>query len=81
MCYYIVFLASSDYDLHCNFRFRVGKEGPVTVTVVVTVNIWAGDLLLVLAAALTVGLMDTGLVTAKLVTGKIGAIVAVTVAI
>jgi hypothetical protein len=79
----LYFLASSDYDLHCNFRFRVGKEVPVTVTVtvVVTVNIWAGDLLLVLAAALTVGLMDTGLVTAKLVTGKIGAIVAVTVAI
>lgn len=31
---------------------------------------WAGDLLLVLAAALTVVLMGTGLVTAKLVTGK-----------
>jgi hypothetical protein len=41
----------------------------------VTVNTWVGDLLLVLAAALTVELMGTGLVTAKLVTGKIGAIV------
>jgi len=55
----------------------VAKEEEVTVTVavVVTVNIWVGDLLLVLAAALTVGLMGIGLVTAKLATGKIGAIV------
>jgi len=63
----------------------VAKEGPVTVTVVVTVvvtvNIWVGDLLLVLAAALTVGLMGTGPVTAKLVTGKTGAIVVEIVAI
>jgi hypothetical protein len=57
----------------------VAKEDPVTV--VVTVNIWVGDLLLDLAAALTVGLMGTGLVTAKLVTGKIGAIVVEIVAI
>ena len=57
--------------------FRVAKEEEVTVTVavVVTVNIWAGGLLLVLAAALTVALMAIGLVTAKLATGKIGAIV------
>jgi hypothetical protein len=57
--------------------FRVAKEEEVTVTVavVVTVNIWVGDLLLVLAVALTVGLMGIGLVTAKLATGKIGAIV------
>ena len=63
------------YDLH--YRFRVAKEEEVTVTVAVavTVNIWVGDLLLVLAVALTVGLMGTGLVTAKLATGKIGAIV------
>jgi hypothetical protein len=78
--YYIVFFFnSSDYGLHCNFRFHVAKEGPVTV--VVTVNIWAGDLLLDLVAALTVGLMGIGLVTAKLVTGKIGAIVVEIVAI
>jgi hypothetical protein len=53
--------------------FRVAKEGLAPVTVVVTVNIWVGDLLLVLAVALTVELMATGLVTAKLATGKIGA--------
>ena len=47
--------------------FHVAQVDPV--------NIWAGDLLLVLAAALTVGLMGTGLVTAKLATGKTGAIV------
>lgn len=51
------------------------EEVTVTVAVVVTVNIWVGDLLLVLAVALTVGLMGIGLVTAKLATGKIGAIV------
>ena len=56
-------------------RFRVAKEGPGPVTVVVTVNIWVGALLLVLAVALTVGLTGTGPVTAKLVTGKIGATV------
>lgn len=63
--------------------FRVAKEEEVTVTVavVVTVNIWAGGLLLVLAAALTVALMAIGLVTAKLATGKIGAIVVEIVAI
>ena len=44
------------------FRFHVAQEDPV--------NIWAVDRLLVLAAALTVVLMGTGLVTAKLVTGK-----------
>ena len=44
------------------------------MTVVVIVNIWVGDLLLVLAVVLTVGLMGIGLVTAKLATGKIGAI-------
>jgi hypothetical protein len=49
--------------------------------VVVTVNIWVGDLLLVLAVALTVELMATGLVTAKLATGKIGATVVEMVAI
>jgi hypothetical protein len=38
------------------------------------VNTWAEDLLLVLAAALTVGLMGTGHVTAKLGTGKTNAI-------
>lgn len=43
-------------------RFHEAQEDPV--------NIWAGDRLLVLAAALTVVLMGTGLVTAKLVTGK-----------
>jgi len=59
----------------------VAKEEGGPVTVVVTVNIWVGDLLLVLAAALTVGLMGIGLVTAKLVTGKIGAIVVEIVAI
>jgi len=53
----------------------VAKEAPVTVIVVVTVNIWVGDLLLALAAALTVELMGTGLVTAKPAIGKIGAIV------
>jgi len=57
------------------------EEGPVTVTVVVNVNIWVGGLLLVLAAALTVGLMGIGLVTAKLATGKIGAIAVEIVAI
>lgn len=51
------------------------EEVTVTVAVVVTVNIWVADLLLVLAVALTVGLMGIGLVTAKLATGKIGAIV------
>jgi hypothetical protein len=61
--------------------FRVDKEGLDPVTAVVTVNIWVGDLLLVLAAALTVGLMGTGLVTAKLATGKIGATVVEMVAI
>jgi len=61
--------------------FRVAKEGPGPVTAVVTVNTWVGDLLLVLAVALTVGLMGTGLVTAKLVTGKIGATVVEMVAI
>ena len=43
----------------------MAQEGPV--------NIWAGNHLQVLAAALTVVLMGTGLVTAKLVTGKTGA--------
>jgi hypothetical protein len=38
------------------------------------VNTWAEDLLLVLATALTVGWMGTGHVTAKLGTGKTGAI-------
>jgi len=57
------------------------EGGPVTVTVVVNVNIWVGGLLLVLAAALTVGLTGIGLVTAKLVTGKIGAIAVEIVAI
>lgn len=64
------------YDPH--YRFRVAKEEEVTVTVVavvVTVNIWVGDLLLVLGVALTVGLMGIGLGTAKLATGKTGAIV------
>uniref|UniRef100_A0A453EC46 RRM domain-containing protein n=1 Tax=Aegilops tauschii subsp. strangulata TaxID=200361 RepID=A0A453EC46_AEGTS len=59
-------------------EFRVAKEEEVTVTVVavvVTVNIWVGDLLLVLGVALTVGLMGIGLGTAKLATGKTGAIV------
>jgi len=42
--------------------FHVVQEDPV--------NIWARDRLLVLAAALTVVWMGTGLVTAKLVTGK-----------
>jgi hypothetical protein len=45
--------------------FHVAQEDPV--------NIWAGDHLQVLAAALTVVWMGTGLVTAKLVTGKTGA--------
>jgi len=53
--------------------FLVAREGLGLVTAVVTVNIWVGDLLLVLAVALTVGLTGTGLVTAKLETGKIGA--------
>ena len=51
------------------------EEVTVTVAVVVTVNIWVGDLLLVLGVALTVGLMGIGLGTAKLATGKTGAIV------
>jgi hypothetical protein len=59
----------------------VAKEGLGPVTVVVTVNIWVGDLLLVLAVALTVELMATGLVTAKLATGEIGATVVEMVAI
>lgn len=58
----------------------MAKEGHVTVTAVVTVNIWVEGPLLVLAAALTVVLMGTGLVTAKLVTGKTGATVVVIVA-
>jgi hypothetical protein len=73
--------AFSDYNLYFNDRFRVAKEGLGLVTAVVTVNIWAGDLLLVLAVALIVGLMGTGLVTAKLATGKIGATVVEMVAI
>ena len=73
--YLLVYLlfSLSDYVLHFDVRFRVAREGLGTVTVVVTVNIWVGDLLLVLAVALTVGLTGTGLVTAKLATGKIGA--------
>jgi len=59
----------------------VAKEGLGPVTVVVIVNIWVGDLLLVLAVALTVGLMGIGPVTAKLATGKIGATVVEMVAI
>ena len=45
---------------------RVAQEVPAST--------WAEDPLLVLAAALTVGLMGTGLVTAMLATGKISAI-------
>jgi hypothetical protein len=69
----LLLFAFSHYNLRFNVRFRVAKGGLDPVTVVATANIWAGDLLLVLAVALTVGLMGTGLVTAKLATGKIGA--------
>lgn len=56
----------SKYAIHANFRFHVALEDHV--------NIWAEDHHLVLAAALTVGLMGTGPVTAKLETGKTDAI-------
>ena len=71
---FICYLPFSDCGLQFDVRFRVAKEGPGPVTVVVTVNIWVGALLLVLAVVLTVGLMGIGLVTANLATGKIGAI-------
>jgi hypothetical protein len=53
----------SEYNFYCD-RFHVAQEDPV---------IWAEDHLQEKVAALTVVLMGTGLVTAKLVIGRTGA--------
>jgi arginine/serine-rich splicing factor 7 len=54
--FYYLIPCSSGMQFSFQFRYHVAQEDPV--------NIWAGDRLLVLAAALTVVLMGTGLVTA-----------------